>query len=564
MAAQPSHEVTFAQVILEMARVAGAGTAFGLPGVQNLSFWAASGPDIPSIITVRHEQTTVYGADGWARATGRLGLALTTTGPGAANAVAAFGEAAMCGSPVLLVSSEVPTRYQGTDARVLHQSPDQAGLFRPLAKAVFTPRTADQVLPAAADAIAIALAAPRGPVYLDVPADLLSAPAGPARAVAAEAPPRPAAAEVPAAATAPTPPAVAEVAGARGVPDVGALAAAIRGARRVAIWAGGGVVAADAETQLRMLAERLGAAVVTTWAGRGLLAGHPLLVDVPIHEPEAGEVLAGADLLLVVGSAFEGMATKNGTAPLPAIRAVINLDPNQAASSPELALVADVRPALAALLDADLGTHEPWGGDLATLRKTVLDRIAADPRTAESAEFLASVEAAVGPDTVVVCDMAVGGYWAGSYLPARRPRVLQYPVGWGTLGFALPAAVGAGAAGSTLAVCGDGGLMFGVAELATLAQERLPVTVLVVDDAGYGMLRYDQDHAGAERRGVDLHTPDLVELAHAFGVPAIRVDSVGEPLREALTTALAANQPRLVTVRAALYPPRTTSPRWNE
>ncbi len=169
-------------------------------------------------------------------------------------------------------------------------------------------------------------------------------------------------------------------------------------------------------------------------------------------------------------------------------------------------------------------------------------------------------------DAVVICDMAVGRLLGRQLPAARRPRALHYPVGWGTLGAALPSAVGAGALRDrpVLVVCGDGGLMFGVAELATLAQERLPVTVLVVDDAGYGMLRYDQDRAGAEHRGVDLHTPDLVDLAHAFGVPAVRVDGVGEPLRAALAEALAAAAPRLVTVRAALYPPRTTSPRWHE
>jgi len=538
MAANSAEPPTFAQVILGMAAEAGAHTAFGLPGVQNLAFWAEIAGDKNHIITVRHEQTTVYGADGWARATGALGLALTTTGPGAANAVAAFGEAAACGSPVLLVASEVATRYLGTDARVLHQSPDQAGLFRPLAKAAFTPRTVDEVLPAVAAAISAALTPPRGPVYLDVPTDLLGA-----RCVqdfVGRSPEDPAQGRVEAAAT------------------------AIRDAERVAIWAGGGALGAGEE--LRVLAERLGAPVVTTWAGRGLLAGHPLLLDAPIHEPEAGEVLAWADLLLVVGSAFDGMATKNGTAPLPATRAAVNVDPAHlgAASAPALAVLGDARQVLAALLDTDLSQRDAWAGDLASVRRAMLTRLAADPRTSAAVTFLASVEGALGDDTTVVCDMAVAGYWAGSYLPARRTRALQYPVGWGTLGYALPASVGAGAVGSTLAVSGDGGLMFAVGELATIVQEQLPVTVLVVDDAGYGMLRFDQDHAGTTRRGVDLHTPDLVALAESFGMPAVRVDDMGEPLQQALTAALGTREPRLVTVRAALYPPRTTSPRWHE
>ncbi len=360
MAGNCPAQPTFAQVILVMAAQAGAHTAFGLPGVQNLAFWAQIEGDISHTITVRHEQATVYGADGWARATGGLGLALTTTGPGAANAVAAFGEAATCGSPVLLVASEVATRYLGSDARVLHQSPDQAGLFRPLAKAVFTPRTADEVLPAVAAAIQTALAPPRGPVYLDVPTDLLGAPCVPDFAVHSR--------EDPAQFL------------------VAPLTRALREAARVAVWAGGGAVSAGEE--LRAIAERLGAPVVTTWAGRGLLAGHPLLLDAPIHEPEAGDVLASADLLLIVGSAFDGMATKNGTASLPATRAVVNVDPGSfsAASSPDLAVLGDAGQVLAALLESDLGTHEPWAGDLAAVRKALLTRLAADPRTSRGGD----------------------------------------------------------------------------------------------------------------------------------------------------------------------------------
>jgi acetolactate synthase-1/2/3 large subunit len=115
-----------------------------------------------------------------------------------------------------------------------------------------------------------------------------------------------------------------------------------------------------------------------------------------------------------------------------------------------------------------------------------------------------------------------------------------------------------------LAICGDGGFMFAVGELATLAQERLPVTVLVVDDGGYGMLRYDQDHAGDEHRGVDLVRPDFAALAEAFGIRAAAVVGVGEPLAKALGDALASGEPRLVVTEAQLVPPRTTSPRWAE
>jgi acetolactate synthase-1/2/3 large subunit len=163
----------------------------------------------------------------------------------------------------------------------------------------------------------------------------------------------------------------------------------------------------------------------------------------------------------------------------------------------------------------------------------------------------------------------VAGYWVAGYAAAARPGQLLYPIGWGTLGFALPAAVGvAGTGKPVLAVCGDGGALFGVGELATIVQEQLAVVVLVVDDEGYGMLRYDQDRAGAPHRGVDLRSPDFVALAESFGMPGQRVTGVGSELRTALEAAVAAADagagPRLVTVRAALTPPRTTSPRWHD
>jgi acetolactate synthase-1/2/3 large subunit len=162
--------------------------------------------------------------------------------------------------------------------------------------------------------------------------------------------------------------------------------------------------------------------------------------------------------------------------------------------------------------------------------------------------------------------MAVAGYWVGGYATFEEPRRLQYPVGWGTLGYALPASVGAAAAGlgPVLVVCGDGGAAMAVGELATLMQERLPVTALVVDDGGYGMLRFDQQVAGDAERGVDLVGPDWVALGGAYGIVAEVAADTGEGLRAALERAAHAGEPRLVLLRAALHPPRTTSPRWSQ
>jgi acetolactate synthase-1/2/3 large subunit len=230
-----------------------------------------------------------------------------------------------------------------------------------------------------------------------------------------------------------------------------------------------------------------------------------------------------------------------------------------------VAVLGDARLTLQALLATGISPRPDATARVADLRAACWSRLSDDGRATAGLELLESLRTAVPDDAVVVADMAIPGYWFGGYGRVERQRGLQYPVGWGTLGYALPASVGAAVSGApVLAICGDGGFMFAVGELATLAQERLPVTVLVVDDGGYGMLRYDQDHAGDEHRGVDLVRPDFAALAEAFGIRAAAVAGVGEPLAKALGDALASGEPRLVVTEAQLVPPRTTSPRWAE
>jgi thiamine pyrophosphate-dependent acetolactate synthase large subunit-like protein len=534
-----------ARRILEAVAAAGVDTVFGLPGVHNLSFWRETGPGLPRIVGVRHEQTAVYAADGLARATGGLGVALTTTGPGAANAAGAFGEAAASGTPLVLVASEVSTRLAlpGVSRGILHESRNQAGIFEPLAKAVYRPRTAADASLAIAEAIRTAMTSPRGPVYIDVPTDVLGHPAPP----------------------------VPDLSVPTLEPDddaIEALRALIEGARDIVLWVGGGAVQSDASAEVAALAERLQAPTVTTFTARGILPpDHPLLVGLPPHEPEVAQLIAGADLMIAIGTDFDGMMTRNWSMPMPRALAVVNCDAEDLSKNyqPDVAVLGDARLTLQALLATDIEARPHAGAKVADLRTVVWDRLAGDDRAAAGLELLQSLRTAVPDDAVVVADMAIPGYWFGGYGRVSRQRGLQYPVGWGTLGYALPASIGPAVSGTpVLAICGDGGFMFAVGELATLAQERLPVTVLVVDDGGYGMLRYDQDHAGDEHRGVDLVRPDFAALAEAFGIRASTVTGVGEPLAKALGEALASGEPRLVVTEAHLVPPRTTSPRWAE
>jgi thiamine pyrophosphate-dependent acetolactate synthase large subunit-like protein len=165
---------------------------------------------------------------------------------------------------------------------------------------------------------------------------------------------------------------------------------------------------------------------------------------------------------------------------------------------------------------------------------------------------------------MVVCDMCIPGYWLGGFHRAGAPRKLSYPLGWGTLGCAFPQGLGAalGGGGPVVSVSGDGGFLYACGELATAAQERIPLKAVIVDDGGYGMLRFDQELKGDPRQGVDLHTPDFVALARAFGVRADAVEGLGERFEGMLGHHLRLDEPTVLVARAALAPPPNVSPRW--
>ena len=539
-----------ASVILELLGRHGVTTAFGIPGVHNLPFWDADAASSPRIIGVRHEQAAGYAADGVFRATGNPAAALLTSGPGAANILGAFGEAFISGSAVIAIASEVnqSLRSPGGPRGILHEMADQGAMFAAFGAPSRAAKTRQEAIASTVLALRDAWGPPPLSSYVGVPSDVLGEP------WTAAVPHIP---RMPANNADPN--------------DITALAELITSSARVVLWLGGGVVTSGAEDSARALAHRLGAPVLTSYAGRGLLAGDPLLVNAPVHEPEAGEVLAEADLLIILGSSFDGMNTKNWRIPLPERRAAVTLGSliDQTIDL-DCLIKADVNLALTDLgdvLDAmSVQPRTPWI-DVSGIRTQIVERLHADPRTAPAISWVEQVEAGWAADGAVVSDMAVGAYWVGGYSQQPRPRRLQYPVGWGTLGFALPAAIGPASLGiPTLAVCGDGGPMFAIGELATYAQESLPVTLMIIDDDGYGMLRFDQQVFGHPERGVDLFVPEWGSLGAAFGITVERVDDV-TGIAGALIRAREANdrgEPRIVVWKQRLFPPRTTSPRWFE
>jgi acetolactate synthase-1/2/3 large subunit len=366
--------------------------------------------------------------------------------------------------------------------------------------------------------------------------------------------------------------------------DADAAVPHLLAAERPLVWAGGGALRAGAGPAVGALARRLGAPVLTTYSARGLLAGDRSLVGLPPHVPEAGELWDRADLVVSIGSDLDGMNTMNWRLPQPPRLVAVNVDARDAGKNyrADAIIVADAVLGCEALLEAleEHGEREPagfaspvcelpglaadaWPGDLDGRRAGARRRLRGEHP--QELAFLDAFARAVPPDVVVVADMCIPGYWLAGFHYVPAPRRLQYPMGWGTLGYALPAAIGAAMASpaGAVAVCGDGGFLFACGELATVAQERPPLSLVIVDDGGYGMLRFDQQRGGTPPFGVDLVGPDHVALAEAFGLRAQEVDGLGEAFADLLAAHVADPGPTVLVARAALTPPPTTSPRWH-
>ncbi len=530
-----------AQRIVELLEEHDVEVCFGLPGVHNLALWEALRDSPIRLVGVRHEQAAAYAADGYARATGNIGVAITTTGPGAANTLGAVGEAWAARSPVLVIATDIPSTLRRPDTYrgILHETTDQAAMFAPVVKGTHRAGRAGDVAYAARMAVGELLTPPSRPVYLEVATDLLGA----------EEPPDNSTSYAPW--TAPS-------------PELDDALARLAAAERPLIWAGTG--ARDAGAEVTRLAERLGAPVFTTYGAAGLLPPtHPCLVGMPPHVEPAGALWDEADLVLAIGSDLDGVQTQNFAMPQPAALIAVNLDPEDAAKNyrVDVMLEGDAA-AVAAALAERLPPRD--GLDAVAQRLHDVRARSCTQLDGRALRFLDAMHFAV-PDTgVIVADMCIPGYWLAGFHTPAAPRRLQIPLGWGTLGYAFPAAMGAALAGRgpAVAVCGDGGFLFACGELATIAQERIPLTTVIVDDGGYGMLRYDQDVHGDERYGVDLHTPDFAAMAEAFGIRAETVDGLEDEFGEALARHVLEPEPSVLVARTPepLVPPPNTSPNW--
>ena len=537
-----------AQLIVSALERAGVEVVFGLPGVHNLALWPALADSTIRLVGVRHEQAAGYAADGYARASGNVGVALVTTGPGAANTLSAVGEAWASRSPVVVIATDVPTtlRREGVHRGLLHEVPDQRAMFAPVTKATFRAEAPEALGGLVSEALVTAIAAPSRPVFVEVPTDLLSA----------------------------------EVEGGSAEPRVGvdvsaetpndsvdSAARVLAQAQRPLVWVGGGAMAAGAGEAVGLVAQRLAAPVLATYSARGLLpADHPCLVGLPPHVPEAGALWDEADVVLAIGSDLDGMMTQNWAQPGPPKLVAINVDSLDATKNYAAAIVieGDAKTVAAALADA-----LPPRDGLDELAGEAGEPAGERPRAPgggvrRRARLPRRVRAPPCPTTPPwSCDMCIPGYWLGGFHPVPAPRRLRTRWAGGRWA-SVPGGDRAGAArpGQAVAVCGDGGFLFACGELATVAQERPPLTArgrrrrrlrdaaLRPGARGGDDVRRRPPHAGLRRAGAALRRAGRSRRRPRRGV----LRRARAPRRR--------SRARVLVARAALQPPPTTSPRW--
>ncbi|MFJ8936259.1 thiamine pyrophosphate-binding protein [Streptomyces sp. NPDC102365] len=523
-------------LVVETLTGLGATTVFGLPGQHALGMFDALRRSDLRYIGLRVENNAGFAADAYGRITGEAAPLLLSTGPGALTSLAALQEAAAASAPVLAISSQIPGAGLGGGRHgYLHELPDQQASFRGVVKSVHTVRTQSQIPSAIAEAWESALTAPHGPVWVEIPQDVLLAETALPAVTAVDAAPHD------------LPPR----------PELTAVAAdLLANAARPVIIAGGGVVRADASGKLRQLAERLNAPVVTTFGGKGAFPwNHPLSLRSWLEDRHTTDFLEDADVVLVVGSGL-GELSSNYYTFKPRGRVIqIEADLGKLESNhPALGIHADARLALSALLETI--TEKRQDTTAADRVRTVLglvrERIDAQELTLEQ-QVLAAVREALPDRSASFWDMTILAYWAWSAFDARSPNTMHSAQGAGGLGYAFPAAIGGAVADPThpvLAVSGDGGALYSIAELATARQHDLDVTWLIVDDGGYGILREYMTDAFGQSTATELTRPDYVALAESFGVPGVR--TTPDTLAADLAKALATPGPSVVVLPALL------------
>ena len=520
-----------AQVLVEQLAAEGVDTVFALPGVQIMGIFDAlyDARERIRLIQTRHEQATTYMAYGYAKATGRVGVAMVVPGPGAFNAAAGLGTAYAGSAPVLLISGQVSSISLGKGQGQLHEVDDQLDVFKPITKWNHRVTQAEEIPEAVHEAMhQLKTGRPR-PVELEIPPDLLARECNAEMLGACDYPP---------------------MTGHES--EIEEAAELLAQARNPVIVAGGGAVIAEAAKELLELATFIQAPVMTTQQGKGIVPEeHDLAIGVNYAMVgPAREVIPRCDVILAVGTRFlfRDLQIREDQKIIQ-----IDVDPQVLGKNypTEIAVEADAGTALAQIMAHLRRKSSPQSGRAETIeayKKAFMEKLR--ELAPEQLKIIETLRGGLGDDAIVVSGITNIGSWSHFAYPARQPRTYITSSYFGTLGYAFPTALGAQAAcpdRQVVAICGDGGFLYGVQELATAMKYGLNVVTLVFNNNSYGASEWHQTHDYQGRYiGTDLLNPDFAQLAESFG--AIGLRTAPEDLDEALQGALAAQKPVILEI----------------
>lgn len=528
-------QMTGGDAVVASLQAEGVSTVFGIPGTYNLAIYDAllNAPEIKHILS-RHEGGAAMMADGYARIRRRPGVCLTIGGPGATNALTGLVTARTESSPILMITTEIDQALIGLDRGVSHEIRSQLGIFSAALDFAQRADSVSSIPPAIHNAFCAMRSGRPRPAYVEVPWDLLGS-RGEASICTdtAHAPRR------------------AEDA------QIDAAIVLLAQAERPLIFCGVGVHRAGVDQQVRQLAEALDCPVMTTAGGKGAIPeDHLLALGAGVgRNPVLTELFEDADVILAIGTSFDAWSMM-GWSLHPRgkiIRLDVAAEQLQMNYGAAVELHGDAVVVLEQLLAMGLKRstrHTPNAKSRAdAARKTV------NSNAHVGARFVNALHRALPPETILSVDLTAAMQWIAWNYQVRVPNSLLLPWNSATLGFGLPAAIGAKIAAPerpVVAIAGDGGFLFTAQELATVAQLQLPLAIIVVDNRAHGAIKLQQiKHFAGRYHAVDLGETDFVALAKSFAISAERVSSLDE-LVPALTKALKSGGPHLIEVPVEL------------
>ena len=510
---------TTADAVVQELVNAGVKVAFGIISIHNLPIYQAIHRDGSiQLITARGESGAVNMADGYARATGELGVVITSTGTGAGNAAGSLVEAWNAGIPILHITGEIESPYLNQGRQYIHEGKDQLSMMRAAGKTAFRLRKPEQVVAVIRQAIGEAYAAPSGPVTLEIPIDYQTAIVPNSTIIEVHNKSH-----------------KNEFKDNKDVILPVDVVSKISEAKRPVIWAGGGVIKSGAADEIKELAELIGAAVITSQSGKGSIPeNHPLCIGYFSAIEEVREFIRKSDLVISIGTQFRATETALWESFVPENHISINSNMNAFNINYAIThgIVGDaklvLKTAIMQVSEENVTSDNQYAEEIKLIseqvRQSLLDTLG------PYKDFALGIRELAPEDAIFVRDVTVpANLWGSRVIDIYQPGTSIYVAGGG-IGQGLPLAIGAQTGCKdrvVILMAGDGGYMLNVGEMATAAQEDLPLVVLLFDDSGYGVLRNIQDATYGKQVAVDLFTPDFVQLGESMGFTSNRVGSNG-------------------------------------